>query len=169
MKRHVKSGLPTTSAIAQREDRRHFVETTPGKRGKKPPATRTAPLSFAQQRLWFLDQYEPDNILYNIPAAIRLNGALNVKALEQSLNEIVKRHEALRTTFAVVERPPVQVINEPRDFRLTVIELRENLSEKKEATVARLAAEEARRPSTWPKARYYASSCCASRQTITCC
>ena len=122
-------------------------EQLPEESGKPtPPVTRTAPLSFAQQRLWFLDQYEPDNILYNIPAAIRLNGALDVTALERSLNEILKRHEALRTTFAGVSDRPLQVINEPRDFRLTVTELRESSPEKKEATVARLAAEEARTP-----------------------
>src|SRR5215216_4538656 len=110
------------------------------------PPTRTAPLSFAQQRLWFLDQYEPDNILYNIPAAIRLHGALDVTALERSLNQIVKRHEALRTNFAMAGERPVQVVNEVRDFHLTIIELRESSAEKKEATAARLAAEEARQP-----------------------
>ena len=110
------------------------------------PPIRTAPLSFAQQRLWFLDQYEPENILYNIPVAIRLHGALDVTALERSVNQIVKHHEALRTTFAVVGDHPVQVINEARDFQLTIIELRESLAEEKEATATRLAAEEARKP-----------------------
>ena len=108
--------------------------------------TRTAPLSFAQQRLWFLDQYEPNNILYNIPAAIRLSGTLDVTALDRSINEIVNRHEALRTTFAVVRDRPVQVVNEMRDFRVTVNELRQMSSEKRKATAARLAAEEARKP-----------------------
>ena len=64
------------------------------------------PLSFAQQRLWFIDQLEPGNSAYNIPAAVRLKGPLNVAALEQSLNEIVKRHESLRTTFAIVDGRP---------------------------------------------------------------
>ncbi len=68
------------------------------------------PLSFAQQRLWFIDQLEPGNSVYNFPAAVRLKGPLNVVALKQSLNEIVKRHEALRTTFATVDGRPVQVI-----------------------------------------------------------
>ena len=108
--------------------------------------TKTAPLSFAQQRLWFLDQYEPDNILYNLADAIRLQGALNVSALEQSLNEILRRHEAVRTTFSIVDDRPVQVIHEARDFRLRVIELRESCLAEKEATAARLAAEEARTP-----------------------
>ena len=107
---------------------------------------RTAPLSFAQQRLWFLDQYEPDNVLYNIPVAIRLSGSLNVTALEQSLNEILRRHEALRTTFSIVDDRPVQVIHAGWDFILTVVDLRESSSDNKEATAARLAAEEARQP-----------------------
>src|SRR5262249_8298109 len=113
---------------------------------RTPHPTRTAPLSFAQQRLWFLDQYEPNNILYNIPTAIRLRGALDVTALERSLNEIMNRHEALRTTFGVVRDRPVQIINERLAFRLPVIELRESSLEDKEATAARLAAEEARKP-----------------------
>ncbi len=108
--------------------------------------SRTAPLSFAQQRLWFLDQYEPDNILYNLADAIRLKGALNVTALEQSLNEIVRRHEALRTTFFIVDDRPVQVIHKVWDLNLTPIELRESSSEKKEAIAARLATEEAEKP-----------------------
>src|SRR4026209_348612 len=108
--------------------------------------SRTAPLSFAQQRLWFLDQYEPDNILYNLADAIRLKGALNVTALEQSLNEILRRHEALRTTFSIVDDRPVQIIHKVWDFSLTPIELRESSSEKKEAIAARLAAEEAEKP-----------------------
>ena len=119
---------------------------TPNREVLTTQPTRTAPLSFAQQRLWFLDQYEPDNILYNIPAAIRLNGALDVPALERSLNEIVKRHEALRTTFAAVSDRPVQIVHKVRDFRLSVIDLRETSPQEKDATAARLTAEEARKP-----------------------
>ena len=74
------------------------------------PRDRALPLSFAQQRLWFLDQYEPGSSVYNIPNAIRLTGALNVSALEQSVQEIVNRHEALRTTFSMVDGEAVQVI-----------------------------------------------------------
>ena len=61
------------------------------------------PPSFGQQRLWFLDQLEPDNPSYNIPTAVRLTGQLNAAALEQSFSEIVRRHEALRTTFVVAD------------------------------------------------------------------
>ena len=68
------------------------------------------PLSFAQQRLWLLEKFEPDDFVYNIPIAIQLIGILNVVALEQSLNKIVKRHEVLRTIFSIVQEEPVQII-----------------------------------------------------------
>ena len=71
------------------------------------------PLSFAQQRLWFLDQLVPANPFYNIPTAYRLGGPLEVGALERALGEIVARHESLRTTFVSREGCPVQVIAPP--------------------------------------------------------
>jgi amino acid adenylation domain-containing protein len=72
--------------------------------------TETAPTSFAQQRLWFLEQYEPGTRLYNIPSAFHLVGDLDALALERSLQEIVRRHEVLRTTFVLEGDVPVQVI-----------------------------------------------------------
>ena len=69
------------------------------------------PLSFAQERLWFLAQLEPDNPSYNVPVALRLNGDLNVVALEKSINAIVTRHETLRTKFAAVDGEPFQVVS----------------------------------------------------------
>ncbi len=78
------------------------VESSPGKKIPRRKDTNSAPLSFAQQRLWFLDQLEPNNPFYNTPAARRVSGRLNLAALERSLNEIVRRHEALRTTFSSV-------------------------------------------------------------------
>src|SRR5215470_6846181 len=65
-----------------------------------------AAVSFAQQRLWFLDQLEPDSPLYNIHAAVDLSGPLNVPVLQRSIAEILSRHEALRTTFAVIDDRP---------------------------------------------------------------
>ena len=71
------------------------------------------PLSFAQQRLWFLDRLEPDSPLYNLPTAMRLRGELDRAALERALQEIVRRHEVLRTTFHTVDGEPVQFISPP--------------------------------------------------------
>jgi amino acid adenylation domain-containing protein len=68
------------------------------------------PLSFAQQRLWFFEQLQPDTAVYNLPLAFRLCGLLNVNALEYAIGEVVRRHEALRTTFAVDQGQPVQVV-----------------------------------------------------------
>ncbi|HEV2727439.1 MAG TPA: condensation domain-containing protein, partial [Solirubrobacterales bacterium] len=65
------------------------------------------PLSFAQQRLWLLDQLEPGKALYNVPVAVRLRGELRVGAMQAALSEVVRRHEVLRTTFATVEGSPV--------------------------------------------------------------
>ncbi|NER31402.1 MAG: non-ribosomal peptide synthetase, partial [Symploca sp. SIO1C4] len=74
------------------------------------------PLSFGQQRLWFLTQLEPRSSVYNIPLAYRLRGLLNVTVLEQSLREIVRRHSILRTTFTSVDGQPVQVISPETDL-----------------------------------------------------
>src|SRR5687768_6491939 len=68
------------------------------------------PLSFAQQRLWFLDQLQPGCPAYHMRSSMRLRGLLHVGALERSLNEIIRRHEALRTTFPTIEEHPVQCI-----------------------------------------------------------
>ena len=76
--------------------------------------SRLVPVSFGQQRLWFLDQLESGTAAYNIPYALRLTGALKVSALAQSLNHIVARHESLRTTFSALDAQPVQVIAESR-------------------------------------------------------
>ena len=101
-------------------------------------------LSFAQQRLWFLDQLEPGNPLYNVPCAVRISGDLNVPALERSINEIIRRHEILRTRFASRAGQPVQVIAPSLNIPLPVTDLeRIPLAE---IRADQLAAEEARRP-----------------------
>ena len=104
------------------------------------------PTSFSQQRLWFLDQFEPGSAYYNIPCAIRLSGRLDVGALERALNEIVRRHEALRTTFAVEDGQPVQVIAPLLRLPLPVTDLSSLPVSEREAEAQRLAAEEAQRP-----------------------
>ncbi|MGD1020131.1 MAG: amino acid adenylation domain-containing protein [Verrucomicrobiia bacterium] len=110
------------------------------------PRTGNLALSFAQQRLWFFDQLEPGLSAYNIPAAIRLKGPLNLAALEQSLNEIIKRHESLRTTFGKVEGRPTQVIAPTLTIQLPVVDLRKLPANERETEVRRLVTAEAQRP-----------------------
>src|SRR5262249_46308756 len=104
------------------------------------------PLSFAQQRLWFLDQLQPNNPLYNIPRALRIRGQLNVTALAESLNEIVKRHESQRTVFQSVRGAPVQVILPDLVLQLPVVDLSSMPAAERETEARRLALEEALRP-----------------------
>jgi alpha-ketoglutarate-dependent taurine dioxygenase len=104
------------------------------------------PLSFAQQRLWFLHQLTPDSVMYNIATAARLTGELNRLALEQALSEIVRRHEVLRTTFTTIDGQPVQIINEARFISLPPIDLSELTEADRKAAVRRMSSEEAHRP-----------------------
>ncbi|HMZ78170.1 MAG TPA: amino acid adenylation domain-containing protein, partial [Acidobacteriota bacterium] len=104
------------------------------------------PLSFAQQRLWFLDQLEPDSPMYNLPGVLRLSGPLEVEALAQSLNEIISRHEALRTTFAQVDGQPVQVIAPVGDQQLFITDLSSLSPPDQESQVQTLAIREAHQP-----------------------
>jgi len=104
------------------------------------------PLSFAQQRLWFLDQFAPGSSFYNVDNALRLRFPVNVQALEQSYNETVRRHEALRTTFRAVDGKPVQVIAESLHLPMTVRDLRHLPTTERESEALRIATDEARRP-----------------------
>src|SRR5258705_2743628 len=83
-----------------------FVPSIPRRQGRD-----SAPLSFAQQRMWFLSQLEPQGFSYNEANAIRLRGPLNVEALQSALNQLVIRHEVLRTTIAMVDGAPRQIVN----------------------------------------------------------
>jgi amino acid adenylation domain-containing protein len=106
----------------------------------------TVPLSFAQQRLWFLDQLAPNNPFYNMPAAIRLQGKLEHRVLERSFNEIVRRHAALRTTFRSLDGKAVQVIAPEVKITLPVIDLRSVSSTERETLMQQFATAEAQRP-----------------------
>jgi len=100
------------------------------------------PLSFAQQRLWFLDQLEPGRTIYNVPVELRVKGALNVEALEHSLGEIVKRHEVLRTRLIMLEGQGVQVVDEWPALAVTRHDLRALEPEEREKEAERIAKEE---------------------------
>ncbi|HEV2735407.1 MAG TPA: amino acid adenylation domain-containing protein, partial [Longimicrobiaceae bacterium] len=104
------------------------------------------PLSFAQERLWFLDRLQPGSPLYNIPAVLRLTGRLDERALERALGEIVARHEALRTVFREVDGAPVQVISPSMDFALPVEDLAHLDEAERTAEARRRATEDAEKP-----------------------
>ncbi|HYG64177.1 MAG TPA: amino acid adenylation domain-containing protein, partial [Thermoanaerobaculia bacterium] len=107
---------------------------------------RPLPLSFAQQRLWFIDQLEPGSPLYNMPVALRAEGPLDCGVLALTLGEIVRRHEGLRTVFAVLEGSPVQAIQAAAPFILPVVDLSGLTESRREAVALSLAGEEAGRP-----------------------
>ncbi|MUG92152.1 amino acid adenylation domain-containing protein [Scytonema sp. UIC 10036] len=104
------------------------------------------PLSFAQQRLWFIDQLQPNTPVYNIPYGVRLIGHLNIITLQQAVQEIVRRHEALRTTFTYANGNPVQVISPTETITLLIVNLQKLPAQIKEAEVSQLVSAEAQKP-----------------------
>jgi hypothetical protein len=108
--------------------------------------TGACPLSFAQERLWFLSRMDAGNPAYNLSAGIRLQGRLDVKALEQTFGELISRHEALRTVFTEIGGRPVQVAHNLAPFSLTPVELRQLPDAARAEQAAALAHEEALRP-----------------------
>jgi amino acid adenylation domain-containing protein len=139
---------PTVEGLARRIEE----SLRSGERGAEPPLARVErggqkvarlPLSFAQQRLWFIDQLEPNNPFYNIPGAVRLEGRIDIDALERVINEIVRRHEVLRTRFEVEAGEPVQVIEEWEYRKLELKDLAGVPPEEREREATRIAREEA--------------------------
>jgi amino acid adenylation domain-containing protein len=112
------------------------------------PVTReqAIPLSFAQARLWFLDQLDKESFDYKVPSLWQVTGHLEVAALEQAIAQIIQRHEVLRTNFAIVDGSPVQVINPHLAVTLPVVDLEHLPAEEQFSQVRRLTTEEAQRP-----------------------
>jgi len=145
---------PTPAALAARIDAARGRPVVPQPPLRPVLRDQPLPLSFAQQRLWFLHQMEPESPFYNIPAGVRLTGALDVDALRRALGEIVHRHESLRTTFAATADGSVQVVHPQGDrgqgtgdgehggFHLPVYDLRADPDAEAEARrIARMEAE----------------------------
>src|SRR5262249_43922760 len=134
-------GLAGEVEVERRAGR--FVEAPPIR-----PVSRSGelPLSFAQQRLWFIQQLEPESGTYNIPTALRLQGALNFFALQQSLREISRRHETLRTRFVGRRGQPVQVIDEPGETEVMVCDASALANTEREHQIRGVARREAIRP-----------------------
>jgi alpha-ketoglutarate-dependent taurine dioxygenase len=138
---------PTVARLAER------LETArqAGEQAQRPPISRVPrtgplPLAFAQQRLWVLDQLAPGDPVYNGAAALRLVGPLNIPALAQTFNEILRRHEVLRTIFTTVEEQPVQIILQAQPLRLLEVDLRQVPAAAREQVVHHLLTAAARQP-----------------------
>ncbi|GCF09825.1 hypothetical protein KDI_33890 [Dictyobacter arantiisoli] len=137
---------PTVAGLAhtieQRLTQEHTLSVPPLLAGTRPLQL---PLSFAQQRLWFLDQLEPGNAAYLVPSALRVQGEANIRYLEESFQSLISRHESLRTTFAEHDGQPLQVIHATRPVQLPVIDLQGLDPERREREAHYLAEQEAQR------------------------
>ncbi|MFP2902228.1 amino acid adenylation domain-containing protein, partial [Corallococcus sp. 4LFB] len=138
--------FPTVEGLAQRLQGRMSAGTRKGPASTIAPRAIEAPVSFAQQRLWFLDQLQPGLPVYNMPAALRVEGALNAEALQRAFTELVRRHQSLRTTFRARDGRPVQIIGPATVFPLAVDDLRGLTPEAREQEARKRAQDEARTP-----------------------
>jgi amino acid adenylation domain-containing protein len=139
---------PTVARLAPRLASAAAAGASPAAGAAIRPVPRSGPvaLSFAQQRLWFLDRLEPGSPWYNLAFAVRFEGSLEVAALARGLDALAARHESLRTTFEMRAGQPVQVIAPPAPVPMPLADLSRLAAEKREAEARRLAREEARRP-----------------------
>jgi amino acid adenylation domain-containing protein len=138
---------PTVAALAER-----VRAEGPGRvdrstlRIPRAPRDGDLPLTFTQERLWFVGQLDPRSQAYHVPASLRFRGPFDLRALQDSLAEIVRRHEVLRTTFAAVDGRPVQRVHPPYPVRLSVVSLEAVPEPDREAELRRRIAQEVRRP-----------------------
>ena len=137
---------PTIAGLAHRIEAamktEQGIEAGPIKRLRR---TENMPLSFAQRRLWLINQLDPGNPAYNIPTGLRLKGKLSARALEETMRELVKRHEVLRTTFADLDDEPVQIISEAVNANIPVVDLSEIEVQAREEEIQRLMDAEGQR------------------------
>ncbi|HYK42696.1 MAG TPA: condensation domain-containing protein [Thermoanaerobaculia bacterium] len=132
--------LHPSSAVRDESLPEHAESSPPDATG---PAESDWPTSFAQQRLWFLDQLDPGNPAYNDQVAVSLIGPLNIEALQAALSEIVRRHEMLRTRFAIREGEPRQIVSPAAPVRLTRLDFETLSPEERQAEALRVASREA--------------------------
>ncbi|HYG63315.1 MAG TPA: amino acid adenylation domain-containing protein, partial [Thermoanaerobaculia bacterium] len=138
---------PTVAALAlEVEERRNQGETADVPPLVPMPRHGALSLSFSQQRLWFIDQLQPGTSLYNLPVVLRIEGPLRPAVLERCLGEVVRRHESVRTVFALQGDAPVQVIQLPAPFALPLVDLSGLPEPAREAAALALGEEEAGRP-----------------------
>lgn len=123
--------------------KRALLEQLLREKSRKP---KLFPLSFAQQRLWFLDKLQPGSPAYNVPTVLRLSGPIQLEPFRKSLDAVVARHESLRTTFEGVDEAPAQKINPPSPVNLSVIELSGRLAAERQSEAGRIIEAEIGRP-----------------------
>ncbi|WP_235006684.1 non-ribosomal peptide synthetase [Calothrix rhizosoleniae] len=135
-----------SSTVVQLEEALTQLRTT--NRGLSLPAiqprthSEQLPLSFAQERLWLLNQIEGSSATYNIPAAVRITGKLDVNALQESLSEIVRRHEILRTSFQTVNGKPIQVIYPEATITINMLDLQQLVGSERETVLQQQVQQE---------------------------
>ncbi|NEQ62991.1 MAG: non-ribosomal peptide synthetase, partial [Moorea sp. SIO4A1] len=110
------------------------------------PRDENLPLSFAQERLWFINQLEGSTVAYNSPGVLRISGNLNLNALEQALSDIVRRHEVLRTSFQTVNGTPIQVIDPKATLNLKIVDLQEIEVKERETVLQQQIQQEITKP-----------------------
>ncbi|HVI70927.1 MAG TPA: condensation domain-containing protein, partial [Pyrinomonadaceae bacterium] len=140
---------PTVIGLAERLDEE--LRRKGGAAQELPPVVRidrerSLPLSFSQRRLWFLDQLEPNNAFYNVPAVFRVSGPLDTPTLSDVLNEVTRRHETLRTTFTAVDGEPVAIIHPTTTVELPLTDLSDLPAAKREIKAFELVSAEVRTP-----------------------
>ncbi len=137
---------PTVAGLAERVEAvwgsTHSAEASPIERA---PREQSLPLSFGQERLWFLHQLEPDNTAYNVPHLARLKGPVKIQSLEQSINEVIRRHEVLRTTFLEVNGIALQAIAQPVRSPIPIVDLEDIPASKWEKLARSLLVQDAKR------------------------
>ncbi|MFB2772712.1 condensation domain-containing protein [Pelatocladus sp. BLCC-F211] len=148
----IKQHNQTKSSQEAQKDLWEAIKTVISLQNQAPPLVPISrndnlPLSFSQERLWFLEQLESRRAsAYNMPSAFRITGELDVVVLQQSLNEILRRHEALRTTFSSFEGKPIQVIHPELTLSLPIIKLQDISPDQRETKAMQLIKEEVQRP-----------------------
>ncbi|ASS75400.1 hypothetical protein CIG75_10630 [Tumebacillus algifaecis] len=138
LKDRLSSLTPEKRALLEQLKKGGFQETSESEVIRPRDEQGQAPLSFAQQRLWFLDKLLPNRSAYNIPGGIRLKGNVKIEALEKSFEEILRRHEVLRTRYETVDDLPVQIIEPAAPYHLEVVDVRELQGDVRDAEIDRL-------------------------------
>src|SRR5215471_11926946 len=136
---------PEKRVLLEKLLKKDGAKPAPPRIGRRPNGSEV-PLSFAQQRLWFFEQLMPGTAVYNLSVPLRLKIPLNQPALHKSINEIIRRHEVLRTTFQTLDGKPVQVVLPALNLELPVTDLRNLREDDREAELVRQVAEDSLTP-----------------------